>query len=109
MSKKPVTFSVALSQTAKPKRLGRPSKLDKVRERLEPNGDWELFREALVDKNIPVRAIHEALVLSGIKVTFVTVQRWRKDAIAKNNLIWAQVDRDMALAELDKVLEAQRS
>jgi len=103
MTKKPVTFSVALSQTAKPKRRGAPSKLDKVRTHLEPIGEWELFREALINTDIPVRAIHEALALSGIKVTFVTVQGWRKDAIAKNHLIWAQVDRDMALAEVEQL------
>lgn len=110
MTKKPVTFGMALSQTAKPKQLGRPAyMLEKVRRVLEKQGQWELFRETLVDKSIPVRAIHEALALSGIKVSFATVQKWRKEAIAKNNLIWAQVDRDMALAELDKVLEAQKS
>lgn len=103
MTKKSITFSVALSQTAEPKRRGAPSKLEKVRERLEPIGEWELFREALVDKNIPVRAIHEALALSGIKVTLATVQRWRKDIIAKNHLIWAQVDRDMAFAEVEQL------
>ena len=110
MTKKPVTFSVALSQTTKPKAVGRPAyMLDKARQVLEKQGQWELFRECLVDKSIPVRAIHEALALSGIKVSFPTVQKWRKEAIAKNNLIWAQVYRDMALAELDKVLEAQKS
>lgn len=108
MTKKPVTFSVALSQTAKPKAVGRPAyMLEKVRRVLEKQGQWELFRECLVDKSIPVRAIHEALALSGIKVACATVQKWRRDAIAKNNLIWAQVDRDMALAELDKVLEGK--
>ena len=108
MPKKPVTFSVALSQTAGDKRR-QNNKLRQVQLALEPIGEWELFREALVNTDIPVRAIHEALALSGIKVSFPTVQKWRKEAIAKNNLIWAQVDRDMALAELDKVLEAQKS
>lgn len=108
MTKKPVTFSVALSQTAGDKRR-KNNKLRQVQLALEKQGQWELFRECLVDKSLPVRAIHEALALSGIKVSFVTVQKWRREAIAKNNLIWAQVDRDMALAELDKVLEAQKS
>lgn len=103
MTKKPVTFSVALSQTAGDKRL-QNNKLRQVQLALEPIGEWELFREALVNTDIPVRAIHEALALSGIKVTFVTVQRWRKDAIAKNHLIWAQVDRDMALAEVEQLI-----
>jgi len=53
---------------------------------------------------VPQRAIQEALALSGIKVCLPTVARWRSDAIYKNRLIWAQVDRDMALAELDKVM-----
>jgi len=105
MTKKPVSFRIALSQTAKPKRRGRPSKLDKVCEHLAPIGEWELFRASLVDTQIPVRAIHEALALSGIKVSFCTVQAWRKDYIAMNKVIWAEVDRDMALEELDKLKE----
>ena len=105
MTKKPIAFTSALAQTTIPKKRGRPAyKYEQVRKRLEKTGEWDTFREALVDENVPQRAIQEALARSGIKVCLPTVARWRSDAIYKNRLIWAQVDRDMALAELDKVM-----
>lgn len=100
MPKKPVTFSVALSQTAGDKQKGAKSKLDTVRAQLVTASEWQLFREALVNTDIPVRAIREALAITGIKVSLPTVYRWRKDELANTKLIWAQVDRDMALTEV---------
>ena len=99
MTKKSTKFSVALSQTAKSKRKGAKSKLDTVRAQLVTASEWQLFREALVNTDIPVQAIQEALAITGIKVSLPTVYRWRKDELAHNRLIWAQVDRDMALTE----------
>jgi hypothetical protein len=100
MTKKSTKFSVALSQTAKPKRKGAKSKLDTVRAQLVTESEWQLFREALVNTDIPVQAIQEALAITGIKVSLPTVYRWRKDELAYNRLVWAQVDRDMALTEV---------
>ena len=100
MTKKSTKFSVALSQTAKPKRKGAKSKLDTVRAQLVTESEWQLFREALVNTDIPVQAIQEALAITGIKVSIPTVYRWRKDELAYNRLVWAQVDRDMALTEV---------
>ena len=100
MTKKSTKFSIALSQTAKPKRKGAKSKLDTVATHLGRKGEWKLFLEALVNTDIPVRAIQEALAITGIKVSIPTVYRWRKDELAYNRLVWAQVDRDMALTEV---------
>ena len=100
MPKKPVTFRVALSQTAKRKQQGAKSKIDTVAAHLGRKGEWKLFLEALVNTDIPARAIQEALALSGVKVSLPTVYRWRKDVLALNQVIGAQVDRDMALTEV---------
>ena len=60
MPKKSTKFSVALSQTAKSKRKGGArSKLDTVRVLLG-SAEWQLFREALVNTDIPVQAIQES-------------------------------------------------
>jgi hypothetical protein len=100
MTKKYTKFSVALSQTEKSKRKGGArSKLDTVRVLLG-SAEWQLFREALVNTDIPVQAIQEALAITGIKASIPTVYRWRKDELAYNRLVWAQVDRDMALTEV---------
>ena len=100
MTKKYTQFSIALSQTAKSKRKGGArSKLDTVRVLLG-SAEWQLFREALVNTDIPVQAIQEALAITGIKASIPTVYRWRKDELAYNRLVWAQVDRDMALTEV---------
>lgn len=107
MTKKSITFSVALSQTAKPKRRGAPSKLDKLRKQLETTGEWEMFREALVDTTLTVRSIHDALTRMGFRVNYYTVVAWRRDAIANNKVIWAQVERDLA-EQLIQKLEASK-
>lgn len=93
MTKKSTKFSVALSQTAKPKRRGAPSKLAAICAHLIPKGEWQLFKESLVNADISSRAIQEALALTGIKVSLATVQRWRREAFIRN-------ERDMALTEV---------
>jgi len=89
-------FSTALFQAASArKKVGKPCKLVMVRAHLEPRGEWELFLEALIDRNMSCKAIYQALILCDIKVGFVTVQRWRTQLLQGNPTVWALVTLGM--------------
>lgn len=109
MTKKSTLFSVALSQTAKHEsNRGRPAtKYHKLKKRLEQDDQWELFNHVCMDMSIPSTTIWRALARMGINVTLPTVCRWRKDLNHKNQLIWAQVDADMAYEEVASLREGK--